>query len=297
VQPREFQFKWHPERAGAVLCLVPIVTTTATVAAAAQSTATALSYWRASRAPRYSVLFALPLLLLYEALIALRPARAGGLINGADALLGMAARAVAGVHGPLLFAGLLTGAGVWLVARDLSRTRGSLRPRIFALMFAESLALAILFGGVVGWATAQLLGVLPSFASAASPSLDAVAIASAVTETSMGLRERLSMSLGAGLYEELFFRVILAGALAAGARLLFGWRPLGAGAFAAISSALLFSAFHYVGPFGEPFEVASFTYRAIAGLAFSLLYLTRGFGITAWTHALYDVLVLVVLIR
>ena len=32
----------------------------------------------------------------------------------------------------------------------------------------------------------------------------------------------------------------------------------------------------------------SFTFRAIAGVAFSVLYVTRGFGIAAWTHALYD---------
>ena len=32
--------------------------------------------------------------------------------------------------------------------------------------------------------------------------------------------------------------------------------------------------------------------RAVAGVAFSALYLARGFGITAWTHALYDIAVL-----
>ncbi len=31
----------------------------------------------------------------------------------------------------------------------------------------------------------------------------------------------------------------------------------------------------------------------IAGVLFSGLYLLRGFGITAWTHALYDVLLAV----
>ena len=30
----------------------------------------------------------------------------------------------------------------------------------------------------------------------------------------------------------------------------------------------------------------------IAGIFFSALYLLRGFGITAWTHALYDVFLL-----
>ena len=62
---------------------------------------------------------------------------------------------------------------------------------------------------------------------------------------------------------------------------------------AAVVGALIFSAFHYVGEYGDRFSVASFTYRAIAGLVFSGLYLMRGFGITAWTHAFYDVYVMV----
>jgi len=40
------------------------------------------------------------------------------------------------------------------------------------------------------------------------------------------------------------------------------------------------------------FTVQSFTFRMIAGLFFSALYLLRGFGIVAWTHALYDVFLL-----
>ena len=55
-------------------------------------------------------------------------------------------------------------------------------------------------------------------------------------------------------------------------------------------AALLFSAFHDVGPYGDPWALPSFTFRFLAGLAFSLLFLVRGFGIAAWTHALYDVL-------
>jgi hypothetical protein len=57
--------------------------------------------------------------------------------------------------------------------------------------------------------------------------------------------------------------------------------------------ALVFSLFHYIGPYGDPFQIPSFTFRAIAGVLFSGLYLLRGFGITAWTHALYDVLLAV----
>jgi membrane protease YdiL (CAAX protease family) len=96
------------------------------------------------------------------------------------------------------------------------------------------------------------------------------------------------LSLGAGLYEELLFRVLLvSGLLAVGVRL--GWKRPAAVAVAVVGAALIFSAFHYVGPMGDAFTVPSFTFRAIAGLLLSGLYVARGFGIAAWSHALYDV--------
>ena len=67
-----------------------------------------------------------------------------------------------------------------------------------------------------------------------------------------------------------------------------------AGALATILGAAIFSAFHYIGPYGDRLELYSFAFRMIAGLFFSALYLLRGFGITAWTHALYDVSLLVI---
>jgi hypothetical protein len=70
---------------------------------------------------------------------------------------------------------------------------------------------------------------------------------------------------------------------------VLGWvRPLALAA-AIIGSALIFSAFHYVGPLGDRLTLASFVFRAVAGVVLSALYAARGFGITAWTHALYDV--------
>ena len=60
---------------------------------------------------------------------------------------------------------------------------------------------------------------------------------------------------------------------------LVGFSRITAGTVAVILGALLFSAFHYVGSLGEPFRLDSFVFRTLAGLAFSALYLTRGFGI------------------
>jgi hypothetical protein len=54
---------------------------------------------------------------------------------------------------------------------------------------------------------------------------------------------------------------------------------------------LLFSAAHYIGPLGDSFALYSFTFRAVAGLFFAMLFLLRGFGIAAGTHFFYDLLV------
>lgn len=243
----------------------------------------AASYWARSRAPRYSLVFALPLFLLYEALAATLSGTAGtaAVRNAADVALKTPFLLFAGARGTLAFFATVVAVCIFLVARDLTKTRERLQPRVFLLMLGESAVLALLLGIVVGTLTARLLGALALAAQQSPTPLE-----------SLGLSTRLMLALGAGLYEELLFRVLLVGGLAAGFTWLLGTRTV-AGLIAAILGALIFSAFHYIGEYGDPFELASFTYRAIAGLVFSVLYLTRGFGITAWTHALYDVYVMV----
>lgn len=236
------------------------------------------SYWRLSRSPRYSLLFALPLLLLYEALaFVLSHDALTGVRNGADVLLKSVFVGLGGRIGLIVFGLILLGGGAVLVRRD--RAGGKLRPRFFLAMAAESAVYAGLFGAVTGMLTALLLGGLVRLAAGPAAGLD--------------LPTQLMVSLGAGIYEELLFRVLIVGVLAWFARRVLGWRPVAAGLFATVTGALVFSLFHYIGPYGDPFRLASFAFRAIAGVLFSGLYLTRGFGITAWTHALYDVLVTV----
>ena len=257
-----------------------------------QRSAISSSYFQASRAPRYSLLFALPLLLLYEGLAAALsrdPAR--DVRNGADVLLTGLFASVAGPHGPLLLMTVLVGACIWLIARDLRANGRGLRPAVFGGMLAESAVLAFVFGVVVSLATAHVLAPLGAGPPGAAELL--AAVPAAQSPVTFDLPRRLMVSLGAGLYEELVFRVLLVSALSAGARLLLGWGPRLAGASAVALSAVVFSAFHYIGPYGDPLELQSFVFRLIAGLAFSALYVLRGFGIVAWTHALYDVYVLV----
>jgi hypothetical protein len=248
------------------------------------------NYWNASRAPRYSLLFALPLFLLYELLAAGLAAEPGANVrNAADVALKTPFLFFAGGRGSLAFFATIIAVCVFLVGRDIMKNRGPLSPRIFALMLGESAVLALLLGVVVGTLTQHLLGMSITFAPFSSGATqDATAIAK------LGASTRLMLALGAGLYEELLFRVLLVGGLAAGFRWVLGGHPAAAGITAALIGALVFSAFHYIGDYGDKLELASFTYRAIAGLVFSALYLTRGFGVTAWSHALYDVYVMIV---
>ena len=237
------------------------------------------SYSQASRAPRYSLLFALPLLAFYQILAVLLSTGPRSIRNGADVILQGLFVAVAGRWGPLLFMICLIGGGLWLVARDIRAHGSRLRGRVFLGMLGESLALALAFGIVVGGITSGVIGLLQTLALASPGDLT--------------WWTRLMVSLGAGIYEELLFRVLLVTALAATARALFGWTPVAAGVAATVLGAAIFSAFHYLGPYGDRLQVYSFVFRMIAGLFFSALYLLRGFGITAWTHALYDVSLLI----
>lgn len=235
------------------------------------------SYYTASRSPRYSLLFALPLLLAYEVLAAGINASGSGIRNGADVILRGLFASIAGAQGPFVF-GLLIAVGLLTFAiYDKRKHPGPLSGRYFLVMLAESAVLAVVFGLVVGLLTANILAAL-SLNIGGMQQLD--------------FATTFTVSLGAGLYEELLFRVLLVGVLLAVARHLFGWSRGAAGTFAVVLGAVIFSAFHYIGPFGDALQLDSFLFRTIAGLAFSAMYVTRGFGITAWTHALYDVFLL-----
>jgi len=206
------------------------------------------------------------------------PGPEGLVRSGADVILQQLFTRLAGPRGPLLLLVSLMGVGVWLVVRDLRAQQRALQLPVFGLMLAESVGLALVFGVAVSAVTSGL--VTPT------------ALIAQTAVADLGVSSRLMLSLGAGLYEELLFRVLLVGTLALVLRRLVGLRPFGAGLVAAVVGAVVFSLFHYVGPYGDPFQTYSFVFRTIAGLALSALFLVRGFGITAWTHALYDVFLL-----
>lgn len=106
----------------------------------------------------------------------------------------------------------------------------------------------------------------------------------------------LVMSLGAGFYEEVAFRVGLWGLGRRLLQLLFPGPPgkdtlISVGW--AVAAAAIFSAWHYVGAGSDAFELRSFVFRWVCGLVFTLIYRFRGFAPAVWTHTLYDIWVMV----
>jgi len=103
----------------------------------------------------------------------------------------------------------------------------------------------------------------------------------------------IALALGAGVYEEFIFRVVLVSGCLFFLRDLLKLNPLISVILSVLFASFVFSIFHYLGDFGEVFEVKSFLVRFGAGIFLSVLYTLRGYGITAYTHTFYDLIVII----
>jgi membrane protease YdiL (CAAX protease family) len=205
------------------------------------------------------------LLLAYHLGVVFLPVR-----NAADIVTGALAN-LANRSLPA-YAGLTTALSVVFVIVCVMGGRGqAFRASAFALVGVESALYAVLMRIAASY-TIGRLGLLPG-----APALGAFGGA--------------VMSFGAGFYEEVAFRVVGFGF---GLRVI-RWLWPRSGAMSALAwaivMALVFSAWHYLGP--ESFQARSFIFRGICGLAFTAIYVFRGFAPAVWTHALYDLWVLV----
>lgn len=110
---------------------------------------------------------------------------------------------------------------------------------------------------------------------------------------SLGWQARLTISIGAGLYEELVFRVVAIAALHFVLVDLLGVRRNAGAALSVIISALAFAFYHDLRTAGGQLDIPLAIFLTVAGLYFGLIYIWRGFGIVVAVHALYDVVALV----
>jgi hypothetical protein len=230
------------------------------------------SYLKATHHPWPCLLFVVPLLLIYEIGVHLLGGnRPEALRNGADYWFRSGLQIV-GVPGfwwlpPLL---LLLGLAIWLWRcwgdrpSDMTGTMSGI--------VIESVAFALGLWGV----SRALLPILARMA---------------VGEEDSPLRNLLPL-IGAGVYEEALFRLVLFSVLLVILRWL-GVTPFLSCGIAALFSAVLFSAAHHMGPYGQEYHDKLFLFRTAAGGYFALLFYWRGFAIAVGAHACYNVMITV----
>lgn len=111
---------------------------------------------------------------------------------------------------------------------------------------------------------------------------------------------RMVTGIGAGIYEELVFRLILICVLMMILQDVLRFDHTMAIIMAVLVSAALFSAHHHIDFLSgqvntnDPFNLIKFVFRTIAGVYFAILFAIRGFGVTAGTHACYDILAVLI---
>jgi len=229
------------------------------------------TYFKSTRRLLYSYLVSLPLLLLYEALIYLTQPDPEHVVRISVDVWIKSLFTQVGYNAlsiTLLVVALL-GIVIFYVERKRSYT---LKLRYFLGMIGEAAIYAVLLALIISNTVAGLLQLLPA---------EPVASISAL--------QKIALSLGAGLYEELFFRVILVSLLVWLFNFFFQ-RQWASNLAAVVLAAFLFSLAHYTGSLGDAFTMGSFLFRFLFGLALNGIYVLRGFGMAAWTHALYDIM-------
>jgi membrane protease YdiL (CAAX protease family) len=232
------------------------------------------TYWELSQRPLQAMVFLLPLIVLYE-LGTLWVAH-DRVFNSARTLLetffgwfGVTGRYLPGL---IVVAVLLS----WHVFR---RDPWKLEPRVYGGMAVESVLLAV-----------PLFVLIQILIRSPTPAMQPDAITGR-------WQSHLIFSIGAGIYEELVFRLIL---LALAHLILVDVLALpehvGQGGAIAIS-ALAFAFYHFPDWSVIPHEFSRFLIYAFAGVYLAGVYLLRGLGIAVGAHAVYDIFIVMQLIR
>lgn len=243
-------------------------------------------YLAASQRPLHILVFLAPVLIAYELGAMLY-------LTGPDgqpktiAAWGMLARVfeafgVVGLHLPAVL--LVTVLLIWHV---LQRDRWTLHLPVLAGMAMESFVWTIPL-------TILAMLLAGEHAATAAPAAAQVQQGSE-SLLSLPWQARLTISAGAGLYEELLFRMIVIAAAHAVLVDVVRLPDRIGGLVAVVVSAAAFALYHRVPLAGSPQAVGVLAFYFLAGLYFGTLYLLRGFGIVVAVHMLYDILALVVI--
>jgi len=231
------------------------------------------TYWSETHSPLYSFIFTMPLFVLYEiGTVFLSSEDIMVLRNGADVLM----KQVLGLFGIYSIYGFsasfMVGFSIAFLRQKKSLKTLVIKGNYLLMMFFES----ILYGAILF----ILLGAFQTFF---------------MSPVSRRLFQQVVLSLGAGIYEEFVFRVVLITGIAAILGFIFQWERTARYTGGVIVAAAIFSLFHFIGEFGDPFSIDLFSIRFFAGIILGGIYAARGFGVAAYSHAIYDLIVLTII--
>jgi hypothetical protein len=203
-------------------------------------------------------------------------------------------------HSRWIYVALTLGlGGLFVGVLLLLGRRQVLRCESFAWLALEGVLYAVAMRLIASSVVGRLFlgkGLAKGLAAGLGPDLTSGPAAGLVTVVEQEFTG-LVMSLGAGLYEEIAFRVLLFGLGLRCLKVLWPprswWRRALQVVGWAISCAALFSAWHHFGAFADTLDGRVFVFRMVCGLVFTLIYATRGFAPAVWTHVVYDLWVLV----
>jgi len=240
-----------------------------------------MKYFEETKRFYYSIFFIMPFLAVYE--YGLFKGVLGNTINGADALLRIFYYIINNIIGPDIMKFVVGAAIVGLISFLLYyfiKNGVRVKIRYFFFMAIESLALAFISSLIIHWSLSREMPKLFAF----------LPNESVVRQLSLiGLGSpwaKVVASVGAGIFEEFVFRVILI-------RLAYGlfrgeWNDFGKDSGALIkavgASSLVFTLMHW----GSVASIFGLVSIFLGSILFSMIYLKRGYGVAAGTHVFYD---------
>ena len=230
-----------------------------------------MSYFLQTRSSFYSFLFTIPLFFIYEVgILFLSKDDILVVRNGADFLMRsiLESFGILGLYG--LGAIFLIGFIITYIYFFNDKSNKSIRADYLFIMIFESVCWALI-----------LYFLLSKFM---------LVLMNPIGKT---ITQQVTLAVGAGIYEEFLFRVMLISGLTGIIGFVFLWSEKVRKAAALIIAAGIFSAFHFMGDYGDFFSMELFLLRFFAGIVLGILYIARGFGITAYAHSIYDLIVLI----
>ena len=247
-------------------------------------------YWSDARTPLSSLLFLIPWIVIYEfGVLVMGQDQPDIVRNGADFLMRSVLSQIGFGNAWFLPAIVVT---MLLASHIVKKNSWEIRFETQLGMLAESVLLAI--GLVAVGQCHDIVFRQAAVGHVATGEFGFEPATSASIVHAIGPVTRAVTFIGAGVYEEVMFRLLLVPAAFLVFR-MFEFPSKWAAVMAAVCTSFLFAIAHHIGPSAEALNLYAFSFRAAAGLFFASVYLLRGFGITVGCHAAYDLLVGVLL--